>query len=147
MKLNWGSGIAIFYILFVSAMISMVVKSCQNQHHLVEEEYYQKDLGYEEFRLKRANGESLKKEITALYLAESNELQITFPVDLEAVTGELKLYRPSNKFMDKKYELKLDSTNSMKIKLGNQFQKGLWQIQLDWLNKKEAYYNELDFSI
>jgi hypothetical protein len=147
MKLNWGSGIAIFYIIFVSAMISMVVKSCQNQHHLVEEEYYQKDLGYEGFRLKRANGESLKKEISTQYIAASKELQVNFPEDLEKVTGELKLYRPSNKFMDKKYTIKLDSSNSMKIKLGDQFRQGLWKIQLDWLNKNVPYYNELDFSI
>lgn len=147
MKFNWGTGIAIFYSLFVIAMVSMVFKSCNNKSDLVEEEYYQKDLGYEEFRIKRANADKLKSEITANYISTANSLMIIFPRSLDKPKGEIKLYRPSNKFLDKTYIIRLDSTNTMNIPMIPNFSKGLWKVQLDWKSNGTPYYKEIELNI
>ena len=147
MKLNWGTGIAIFYSLFMIAMISMVIKSCNNKSHLVLENYYQKDLGYEDFRIKKNNGKNLKTKITYNYNSNDNILIIKFPKEIESISGKLKLYRPSNKYLDEVYDIKLDSNNSMTINLKKSIESGLWKIQLDWKNQTKKYFNELDLII
>lgn len=142
MKLNWGSGIAIFYTLFVIVMILMVVKSTQNKVHLVQENYYEKDLNYEAFRKKRANGATIKDQISIKYLAKDRTLKIAFPKTMHELSGELALFRPSNKFMDKKFKLNLDENASMDIQLDRSLISGLWQVQLDWESEGVAYYVE-----
>ena len=48
MKINWGTGIFIFYSLFVGALVFQLVKSFQYDNSLVVENYYEKDLNYQE---------------------------------------------------------------------------------------------------
>ena len=60
MKFNWGTGIGLFYVVFVVIMVSMVMFSARNNIDLVQEDYYEKDLNYESFRLARENS---RKEI------------------------------------------------------------------------------------
>ncbi|MBT8189385.1 MAG: FixH family protein [Bacteroidia bacterium] len=142
MKLNWGSGIAIFYTLFVIVMITMVVKSTQNKVHLVQENYYEKDLNYEEFRKKRENGQTVKDQIIIKYHKKDKILNISLPKTMNIATGELALFRPSNKFLDKKFKLKLDDNASMDIQLERSLTTGLWQVQLDWESGGKSYYVE-----
>ena len=47
MKINWGTGIAIFYTLFASVLVMVVIKSKQYDHSLVVDNYYEEDLHYQ----------------------------------------------------------------------------------------------------
>jgi hypothetical protein len=44
MKFNWGTGIAIFYIIFVVSLVFQVFKSRQYDHSLVVDNYYEEDI-------------------------------------------------------------------------------------------------------
>jgi len=142
MKINWGSGIAIFYSLFVIVMIVMVVKSSQNKAHMVQDNYYEKDLNYESFRQKRANGESLKHLLNIRYQGDQNHIKISFPGNLPNIEGDITLFRPSNQYLDKVYKLELDSMGDMIIPLDKRTARGQWKVQIDWKNGDQAYYNE-----
>lgn len=142
MKLNWGNGIAIFYICFMIAMIFMVVKSAQNRVDLVQENYYEKDLNYEAFRQSRANAKAMVDPIQVSYLAKERHLSISFPSAMQNAIGEIALFRPSNKYMDKKYHLKLDDQSQMTISLPPDMRKGLWYVKVDWIHQDKSYYSE-----
>ena len=142
MKINWGSGIAIFYSLFVLVMVFMVVKSTQNKTHLVQENYYNKDLNYESFRKKRENAKALKKPVTIKYRAKENTVQLAFPSDMASATGKVTLFRPSNKYLDKSYTIDLDEKSKMDIPLEKHMPGGLWKVQVDWEAQGEKYYTE-----
>jgi len=47
MKLNWGTGIAIFIGLFIITMVGMVFKAGQQSHELVTTDYYAKELDFQ----------------------------------------------------------------------------------------------------
>jgi nitrogen fixation protein FixH len=142
MKLNWGTGIAIFYSLFVLVMVFMVIKSAQNQSHLVQENYYRKDLNYESFRQKRENAQNMAEQVTIQYLSNQSQIRLQFPSDMATASGEIAMYRPSNKFLDKKLKLVLDKNGQMLIPVTKEMAKGLWKIQLDWENENRLYYCE-----
>ena len=142
MKINWGSGIAIFYTLFVLAMVTMVVKSTQNKPRMVQENYYEKDLNYEDFRQKREMGQAVSHLIDIAYQSDLNNIKISFPKELAQSKGSVTMFRPSNQFLDKKYPLQLDSMGDMLIPLDNRTARGHWKIQIDWNNGIHDLYNE-----
>ena len=63
MKINWGSGIAIFYSLFVITMVYAVVRSTQFDNSLVSDHYYADDLKYQERFDKLSNAQNLKEDL------------------------------------------------------------------------------------
>lgn len=142
MKLHWGTGIAIFYCCFVAAMVFMVIKSSQNSIHLVQENYYQKDLDYEQFRSKRQNATKLSVPISIEYLSANHAIQITFPKNMKTAKGKLTFFRPSNKYYDKTVELELNENAEMSIPVDRSLPKGKWRVQIDWKNQGIAFYKE-----
>ena len=129
------------------AMISMVVKSCDNPSHLVQENYYDKDLQYESFRQKRVNASNLNPGITIKYQKVNDAIEVLFPEGMEKVTGTASLFRASNKDEDKSFEIQLDSDRRMSIPFDNSALKGLWKVKVDWENQGRAYYHEEDINI
>ena len=147
MKFNWGTGIAIFYSCFVIVMVSMVILSAQNKVHLVQDNYYDKDLNYESFRQKRQNASQLADQITIQFLQSQRLIQVEFPKQMKKATGTLILFRPSNKFLDKKYNLQLNEKMQMNIPLDNTIRPGLWHVQIDWENEGVNYFKEETISL
>lgn len=142
MKINWGTGIAIFYTCFMAAMIIMVIKSTQNNVQLVQENYYDKDLNYEEFRLKRENASNLSVPIEIKYLTSTKNIQVIFPDNTEDISGQISLFRPSNKFLDKQFKISVNASGKMEIPVDKSFQNGLWKVQVEWLNQGKSYFSE-----
>ncbi len=142
MKLNWGSGIAIFYLCFMAIMIFMVIKSKQNTVHMVQDNYYQKDLAYEKFRKSRENATLLKSEVALQYQSEAGILEVTFPERMRSLVGTITFFRPSDSNMDQVFKLKLDEEDKMLIPIDDSFPKGRWRIQLDWENDGLQFYKE-----
>ncbi len=141
MKLNWGSGIAIFYIFFMVIMISMVIRATQNKVELVQQDYYDKDLNYETFRESKQNTASLKENISIKFHHRDAEIQIVFPQSIKSVQGAVTLYRPSNTLLDKKLSIDLDEDNTMVIPT-HRLARGLWRVQLNWNSGDKSYYQE-----
>lgn len=59
MKLSWGTGIAIFYSVFVIVLVFVVVKSTSIDNALVTDDYYKKDLEYQTQIDKQVNSQGL----------------------------------------------------------------------------------------
>lgn len=142
MKLNWGTSIAIFYICFMAVMITMVVKSAQNNVDLVQENYYEKDLNYEAFRTKRENGLQMSNQVKISYEIQDGNIRLVFPEEMNNVSGQVALFRPSNKKLDRQFDLKLESNGEMLIPVDNTFQAGLWKVYIDWESHKKLFFSQ-----
>ena len=142
MKLNWGSGIAIFYGLFVLVMVGAVIKASQLGVDLVQEKYYDADIAYEEFRQKRENAKALESQPQVQVLNRSETLVLDFKGLWVDVKGTVRLYRPSDKYADLTFPLRLeDKTMSLSTE---KLKKGRWKVILDWKGDGEPYYMETD---
>ena len=141
MKLNWGTGIAIFYSLFVVVMIFAVVRSSQLGVDLVQEKYYDADIAYESFREKRSNASKLEQPPVIQVYHSKEILTVRFDTSAE-VQGTVKLYCPSDKFSDKTYPLRLEN-GTMFIPIQG-LKSGRWKVLLDWKEHNVPYYIEND---
>ncbi len=133
MKINWGTGIVIAIIAFISFIMFFVVKmttSHDANHDLVTEEYYKAELGYQKEIDAETNARAASSQIR---LKKSPEgLLVIFPdgYDDTNVKGIVSLYRPSNKNLD--FNLPISLSNSQLLIPDNQLLEGRWDIKIFW---------------
>lgn len=148
MKINWGTGIVIAFIAFISFIMYFVINMNINKkydHDLVTEDYYKKELEFQNDIDKETNAKNLVENLSWKKTTEG--LVITFPETLikENITGKVFLYRPSNKQFD--FETELSLSNHNLLIPDKRLLDGRWNIKVDWkyngksyLYKKEIIY-------
>ncbi|KUO61175.1 hypothetical protein APF79_13610 [bacterium BRH_c32] len=140
MKLNWGSGIAITYILFMVAVIILVVIFMNQDVHLVTDDYYAKEIEYQQQidKVKRTKLLNEQPEVTF----NNGVFMVSFPRSVKnIINGEIQIYRPSDSNLDKTVEIILDAENRQSIEPPIN-KPGLWKVKMDWMRNDTNYYNE-----
>ena len=133
MKINWGTGIVLAFIGFISFILFFVVRmSMDNRanHDLVTENYYGAELGYQNEIDAQNNART--KEVD-LSLETTNEgIKLVFPNNLitENIKGTVSLYRPSNKHLD--FDLPISLSQDYLLIPDNRLVDGRWDISINW---------------
>ena len=140
MKINWGTGIVIAFICFISFIMYFIISMNTNSkydHDLVTEEYYKEELGYQDEINKENNSKKLTENIS--YKKTPEGLLISFPSNLESdkITGNVFLYRPSNKQLD--FETPISLSDNYLLIPENRLLDGRWNIKIDWQYKDTSY--------
>ena len=126
MKRNpWPYAIALYFVLFISAMTVWIVFAVRNDHQLVRKDYYEQELKFQSEldSFQRAAG----ADIQITYQPETRLLTFTFPPE---ATGTIHFYRPSNVRSDRHVPLSLrNGVQTVDVK---GFDPGLWKVRLHW---------------
>ncbi|MEZ4724824.1 MAG: FixH family protein [Candidatus Kapaibacterium sp.] len=139
-KFNWGTGIAIFYISFVVAVLSFVFWTTGNNRELVTENYYAEELVYQKIIDSKNRANSLEGKVKID--AKKGVINVMLPEGMnnKLVNGELFLFRQDDKHKDTKFRFEGEKTdftfNSDKIVLGR------WKAKLSWVAEGVDYYFE-----
>lgn len=148
MKLNWGKGIVIAFVLFMSFILYFVIKvqsGDKYDNELVTQEYYKKEKLVQGNIESIQNANSLNVKVTITKTDEG--LVISFPdsFDPKLIKGKVSLYRPSNQKLD--FETLISLSGSDLLIPKNNLVGGLWGITVAWeyegktyLNKEEIYF-------
>ena len=140
-KFSWGVGIAIFYSVFVLFLISNVIFSLFQNTDLVTEDYYNKELDFQETIHTLERTKRLNEDLNIIQ--GSNTIAIQFPDTLtrKKIKGEIYLYRPADATADKKIKLVFNENNFHTLDT-REFKKGLWILKIDWSIGDSSYYKE-----
>lgn len=140
-KFNWGTGILIVFIIFMVSVLTQVFFYMNTNVDLVTDNYYERELAYQDHIIKVKNTENLSEQI--IIKNSSGELNVNFPqgYSAEKIKGSILFYRPSDPSKDITLNLKLDDQNTQKIKTSN-FINGYWKIKLNWEYGSDSYYHE-----
>jgi hypothetical protein len=141
MKLNWGTGIAIFYSLFVIVLVAFVFKSMTYDNSLVVEDYYQKDIDYQQHYDKVKNASQLKTDLTIDIDRNNKSIRFQFPSEFQSVSGDIQFYKPDNKKLDFNIPVETDSNNVLQYDFSKLAQ-GIWKIKVEWQSQAKSYYKE-----
>lgn len=141
MRINWGTSIVIAIIAFMSFILFFVVKMSTNnryEHDLVVEDYYKKELSFQEEIDKENNLKLLTDKIKVIQSEEG--IRFVFPNELspKLIKGNMFLYRPSNKSLDKVLPLSMNSNVLFLPKKGSLLD-GRWNIVIDFECEGIAY--------
>ena len=140
MKINWGTGIVLAFIGFISFIMYFIITMNVNNkydHDLVSEDYYADELQYQKDIDKLKNAKTLEENIS--YKRVTEGLVINFPsgVDYKKITGKVFLYRPSNKQLD--FETSISLSHSNLLIPDKRLVDGRWNIKIDWQYKAKSY--------
>ena len=145
-KINWGTGIVIALIVMISGMIVLVSIAVRQDYDLVDNDYYQKSVNYQQQIEKVRNNEALVEKIQLNQSAGT--LKITFPNlgNVEGYSGEIHFYSPVAEKRDLTLKVKPDSGFSQTINLKS-LEKGRYQVKIDWTANKVSYYQEEEITV
>ena len=140
MKFNWGTGIIIAFIAFISFIMYFVIQMNMNEKYdtsLVTGDYYKAELEYQNDINKENNSKSLESNLS--WKRTDKGLEISFPESLDntKITGTVFLYRPSNEQVD--FETAISLSNHNLLIPDNRLLDGRWNIKVDWQYKGKSY--------
>ncbi|MDO7171104.1 FixH family protein [Mariniflexile sp. AS56] len=140
MKFNWGTGIVVAFVGFISFILYFVITMSTNkkyEHDLVIENYYGQELEFQNAINKEVHSQTLKQDI--IWKRTSEGLLIEFPENFkpEDISGTIALYRPSNKLFD--FEIVIALSNHTILITDKRLLNGRWNLKVDWKVHGEAY--------
>ncbi len=139
--MNWGVRIIIGFSVFCLSTIAVVIFFMTQKVDVVTENYYEKELKYQDqidkVNRTRALRDTLKINNTG------KELIIKFPNTPDKAQGKdfILFYRPSDNSKDLKIPVMTDSLNSQVVST-ERLQRGYWKVQINWTSGGKEYYHE-----
>jgi len=141
--MDWGKGILLTIIAFVGFIMTLVVISVrQDDIHLVTENYYEKEIKYQDQIEREKSAAGLDREVLA-YDALTKTMVLDLPV---GVKGNLQLFRPSDARLDQQVPIDILEEGKTEVPL-EKLKSGYWRVQLTWTENGVDFYQEKKISI
>lgn len=138
--MNWGHKIIIVYGVFVGGMVFLGYQSSRQNTELVSDDYYAKELVYQQ-KIDEAKNTALLSAPISITVND-HVLSIHFPKDFatKQVSGDLTLYCPSNEKRDMQQQFTVTDSDIV-IKAPAAY-KGLHYVKINWTSEGVKYYYE-----
>jgi len=145
-KFNWGTGIVLALIVMVSGMLVLVSIAVRQDFDLVDKDYYQKSITYQQHIEKVGNTAELEKKIA--FELSADTLKLTFPNlgNYKNIAGKIHFYSPVEARRDFSLEVNVDTGFSQIIYL-KKLEKGRYQVKIDWKAGEVEYYQEEEIAV
>lgn len=137
MKLNWGTGIALVYGAFVIGMVTMVFISRKYDPGLVQNDYYNLDLNYQEHLNGKQHTAELPQKPVVQYNADAKTVEVQLPEGMFATDGSIKMFRSATVHDDQVITMK--GLNKITIP-ANELVGGRWHLELTWMAGGKNYF-------
>lgn len=126
-------------ILFVAFISNLVYKSSQVNIELVSENYYEKEIKYQEQIEREKNSLGLEKDIH--FIVNRSFLEIVLPENFapEGISGNIQLFKPDDANLDLSLELRTDPSGRQIINT-QALKRGWWEIKINWSYRNTDYY-------
>jgi hypothetical protein len=135
--MNWGKGIVIGMVTFMGFITFLVVGLMMNRVDLESEDYYKREINYEQEIKAQENANNLEAKIE---ISSNKEFVVVKVPEGEFQEIELHLTRPNDKKMDKRF--KIQGTKSFLIDK-KELEKGVYTVELSYMvNNKPCLQKE-----
>lgn len=144
MKFNWGTGIAIFLVLFLAAAAAFIIFAVSQDVNLVHKDYYEKGVDYSEQMKIDSRSEEFREKININ--TEPKGLTVAIDSALSAVidSGTVILFRPSDKMLD--IEVPLAKQGFTEIP-ADKISRGRYIVKVSWYVSGTKYEINKDINI
>lgn len=140
-NISWGTKIAILYISFV-ALIGFMVTLCLKQNiELVSEDYYERELVFQDKINEMNNANALPENLSHLILPEGVQIQFPALFKNKKVSGEILFFRPADKSKDYSIPIQLNSDAEQVID-AKYLSKGMYKMKVSWSADDISYFTE-----
>ena len=142
--MNWGKWIIVSFVLFAAFIATLVTVCVREDISLVSKDYYKEELAYQD-QIDRVQNASVLMKKPVIKVVDKTTLQVDFDQFNKIENGELRLFRPSDAAMDKKFQLKASSISTQQFSIEN-LDKGMYRARMVWtMGGKEFFIEEIIF--
>lgn len=147
-RFSFLTGLVLTIASFMLFMIIFVIFSMRQPYDMTTENYYEKDLNYQQQIDKINRTNTLPVQPVMQYYEKGGLIELRFPPfsAMEGFTGSALLFRPSDAMQDRKFNLSASSGELHTLKTGI-LSTGPWQLQVEWISGELAYYKEFKFVV
>jgi len=137
MKFNWGTGILVFLVLFLSAAAVFIFFAMRQDVNLVHEDYYEQGVDYSAQMDVEARSVEYKDSLNTFI--EDGSLVVDFGKSLAMSidSGSVLLFRPSSSSLD--VSIPFGQTDSKLIIPMSNLVTGRYILKLSWYSKGLKY--------
>lgn len=142
MKLSWPKLIILAYSTFIGGMIFLVTQSFQQDIELEYDDYYQREVNYQDKidAIQRVKKLKQQPEIDVV----NDTLQISVPAHITGFDqGDTYFYHITEKSGDRKETLKSPKASFPVTDL----KEGKYRIEIDWIGTKKRYFFDEELTI
>ena len=137
MKLNWGTSIVLFFVVFCSLMIGFMIFAFRQNNDLVTADYYEKGADYSHQMEIDARSVTFRDSIRLEVQRHSIVARFAKSIEQQADTMAVNFYRPSGKKFDYTIHAVLRSdTLAIERKY---LVRGRYTVTFLWSQRKERF--------
>ena len=142
-KMNWGHKLVIFTLLFMTFISTMVYYMYKQNVELVDADYYEKGIKYQDEIDKRNAIKGLDHAI----IFDSLKNELVFETAMGGhISGTVKLYRPSDSKMDRQIPFELNDEGRFFYNV-SALAKGPWKFTFEWKIGTQAMAVEREITL
>ena len=143
--MNWGYKILLVYGIFIAGIVSLVILSSRQNRDLVAQDYYEKELKFQDKIDQTENAASLSSRFEVTQ--QKDTLKIGLPQEMKGhtVKAQIFFYSPSDKSND--IHRVFESNNAELFLIIPPASKGFYKVKVEWLCEGKVYYDERKIEI
>jgi hypothetical protein len=144
--MNWGNRVIIILVVFVAGIISMVYISMRQTNEVVDANYYEREMKYQQVIDGKKNLLSLDDSVSIKN--DGGVIKIAFPPSTVARldSGSIQFMKLSNSKDDKFIPMSDSKADLYQVPL-SYIARGFYKIRVEWSNDGKPYYHEQNFNI
>lgn len=127
--MNWGKGIIIAMALFMGFIVFLVVNMMMHRIDLQSEDYYKKEINYEQEIIAMKNFNQLDEGI--VFKKQDDFMVVQLPEKVEFKNVEVRLIRPDDNKLDRTYSI--DNTKTFLIP-NKELTKGNYGVEISFIH-------------
>ena len=142
LKFDWGTGITLFIILFISFYIFLIFLTKSKTFDMVTKDYYPESVIFEDQIEKTRHAKSLNEIIDTQIINDTLIIKLPAWKDGNIATGTFEFYRPSNAKNDVSLIVNVNNLGIQKVYPSGLIS-GRYILKADWIINGIGYYDEL----
>lgn len=144
--MNWGNKLLATFIVFGAGMSYLAYRSLNTNFELVEKDYYNKELKYQQVIDGGTRANALSSPVKIEQKEKIIILQMPAEMINKQVSGNIWFYCAYDQQKDKKFDLNL--TNEGNQLFNNEIiAPGNYTVKITWNDGEKTYYSEEKLSI
>ena len=139
--MNWGYKLFFTFLVFGAGIGYLVIRSFGTTYELVESDYYNNELAYQQVIDGSNRAGALHTSVTVAQTADGIQLQLPGEMSGKTVKGSLWFYCDYDQTKDKHLPILADTSGLQFIEKGL-LSPGNYMVKISWECEGKSYYSE-----
>lgn len=144
--MSWSYKIIFAYAVFITGIMTMVFIASKQTNEMQEENYYAKELVYQNTIDGKNNLNKITEKLFIKNLEDNVAIKIPTETAVNIEDGNIYFLRPSDQTKDLKIALNVDENYIQNIPFAS-LVNGLYTIKISWKSNGIPYFSEQNFMV